>query len=342
MKNAAGVRKTDWCSDVSRRSACVSSTGLSGVHQHTVLHSVVSSFDGSVTYPDPPPGMRYTRDDPAERYLEELSVFASGVGQILENAKKPIMVADADLYGCQAALCSEAHGLVCRARETTLKISAVATLISARQQSLFIQLSRWDLSDPGLRNVLAEIVQVVGDARKDAQAIRASYLDLLSLVRYLSLCIRVTLDQHIIARMPEEGENSSKQQEEHQSPVETNLEFASRCVDQLIAMLEECSDFWLHVHQSELFLKAIEKDTQKIQKRFEAKDGLSHTPELIVQLAKRMDDFWADCNSLGPQEAGPVGSGYSDVEQLLLQGRCEAHIIANQNNRSGCSQYRFH
>jgi len=305
----------DWYSDTGGFSACVSSTGLSRTQQY-VDHSVVSSYDGSGMYPEAP-RLGYMRDNPAERYLTELSQFANSVYLILDRAGDPIASADSGLYSAHKALRSETDGLVANAQPVISKISAAAADIQAKQRTLLIWLSRGDHLDLGFSNTLAEVVELVGDARKDAQAIRASYLDLLSLVRYMSLCIQVTQDQYIIARLSDEGEGQPEgNQQEQELPLVSNLDFAMGCMDQLCSMMEDCSDFWLHVHQEELFLKAIQKDTQKVLKNYVAKDGLPIS-ELTAQLFKRMDDFQADRHRVGTQASAAQPSGHSQQHSQL-------------------------
>lgn len=271
-----GDSSRDWCSQVNgARSIGVSSTGLSRSNL-AANQSVVSSASGSY---------QGVGEYHAKNYLKDLKAFNESFNEPLAIAKQCIRQVDPDLYENLQLTELQANDLIVSAQTVTWKLSGMAcNSLEVLPTLLWIARGSGVEKDIG---TVSEVQNSVTLMRKETQVVRTSYIDLLNQVRYLGQCTQITLDHLIIAHMPAPVEDESGSletkpplQKDEQS-FEKFLSLALVQLDAVCMTLEECSDFWLMLHNAELQLRKLEK---------EASNFTSHA-ELDLLGAKKLQSF---------------------------------------------------
>eukprot|EP00435_Cladocopium_sp_Y103_P054210 s582_g17.t1 len=199
----------------------------------------------------------------AQHAFQDLRNFCTAFNKPLIAAKECISEADEDLLGSAGLLEAEAGDMMAKAQEVTLKLSLMSRDCLDLLQHFCVLNGAEDA-----KNALREAHQIISSVRKDAQAVRTRYIDLLEQVKYLDSCTAVTVDQVIISHHPDPVEDDdglethvpATRPSPRQARTEDLLRTARAHFDVLCATLEECSDFWLMLHEAELRIKKLEKE----------------------------------------------------------------------------------
>lgn len=194
----------------------------------------------------------------------DLRNFCSAFNKPLLAAKECISEADdEDLLGAAGLLEAEAGDMMSKAQAVTLKLSLMSRDCLDLLQHFCVLNGAEDA-----QNALREAHQIISSVRKDAQAVRTRYIDLLEQVKYLDSCTAATLDQVVISHHPDPVEEDdgletrvpTTRPSPRQARTENLLRTAREHLDILCTTLEECSDFWLMLHEAELRIKKLEKE----------------------------------------------------------------------------------
>lgn len=262
MKSCSKSQDTrDWCSQINGAlSIGVSSTGLST--GGSVAPSFSAASDETNSY--------YGRGDgdyQVKNYLKDLEAFKNSFHEPLSIAKECVSQVDDDLMTTFKLTELQAGELIVSAQMVTWKLSATACR-SLELLPTLMWAARGHTEETDFMTPVSEVQSSIAAVRKDAQAIRTNYIDLLNQVKHLGQCTQVTLDQVVIAGLPEPVEDAggnleivsgSDQPSSSQVRMEKCLELALLNLDATCETLEECSDFWLMLHSAELELRKIEK-----------------------------------------------------------------------------------
>ena len=264
--NASGGRSPrDWGSQF-QGSAVVSSTGLSSNRQVSgsrVSSSSCSSGQGGIPFYQP-------KDS-----TKDLKVFSDAITGHLQIVLSCLAQADQDLLSCAGHTENQVLELVWSAQMVSCKLATTACNALEKLPTLL-----WAARGHGsteLSDCIVELNGKLGTLRKETQAIRSDYIDLLTQVQYMGHCTQVTVDQAVMRVLPEPSEKEdgslecqippnlgSEPQDEEKRESQKYLELTLLHLDYMSQILEECSDFWLMLHQAELQLRKLEKDSQKI------------------------------------------------------------------------------
>lgn len=269
----------DWCGDSQvnggARSVGVSSTGLSRSNL-AANQSVVSSASGSY---------QGVQDHHSKNYLKDLKNFSELFNEPLVIAKQCIREVDLDLYELLQQTELQANDLMVAAQAVTWKLSAMACNSLEVLPTLL-----WIARGSGEAHELSAVLEVhnsVTAMRKETQVVRTSYIDLLNQVRYLGQCTQITMDQMMIEEMPAPVEDESgsletkRVQQQDERSFEKLLRLALMHLDAVCVTLEECSDFWLMLHNAELQLRKLEKEASSLD------NGL----QKLQSFCERLRDF---------------------------------------------------
>lgn len=277
----------DWCSQVNGScSIAVSSTGLSRSNLAVNNPSVVSSASGS--YQD-------VGEYHAKNYLKDLQAFSKAFNDPLSVARECLNQVDKDLSGAMQLTESQAADLIMAAQTVTWKLSATACN-SLEVLPTLLWLAKGHGDDKELGPML-EVYKGVATVRKEAQAVRTNYIELLNQVRYLGQCIQVTMDHLVIDQMPAPVEDHSGSLEtplvadvaDSTSTFWQILNLALVQLDAVCVTLEECSDFWLMLHNAELQLRKLEKEAEIFTKK--EKDMQFQGLQKLQSFCQRLRDF---------------------------------------------------
>lgn len=273
----------DWCADSQvngARSSGVSSTGLSRSNL-AANPSVVSSASGSY---------QGVGDYHAKNYLKDLKAFNESFNEPLAIAKQCMRQVDLDLYEFLQQTELQANDLIVAAQTVTWKLSAMACNSLEVLPTLL-----WIVRGSGEANDLSAVSEVHNSVtliRKETQVVRTNYIDLLNQVRYLGQCTEICLDQMIMAEMPapvedETGLETKLVEKPVEKPFEKYLRLALVQLDAVCVSLEECSDFWLMLHNAELHLRKLEKEASSFAQLGEGAQGTAK----LRSFCERLRDF---------------------------------------------------
>lgn len=236
----------------------VSSTGLSGLFgQPSNTPSRAGTSDSGFSNFS-------TAEFRAQHAFQDLRNFCSAFNKPLLAAKECISEADdEDLLGAAGLLEAEAGDMMSKAQAVTLKLSLMSRDCLDLLQHFCVLNGAEDA-----QNALREAHQIISSVRKDAQAVRTRYIDLLEQVKYLDSCTAATVDQVVISHHPDPVEEDdgletrvpTTRPSPRQARTENLLRTAREHLDILCTTLEECSDFWLMLHEAELRIKKLEKE----------------------------------------------------------------------------------
>lgn len=189
--------------------------------------------------------------------------------------------------------------------EEAVSMVNAATDISARIYKAAHEFWDWipDLctlrGDEESQELVVEVHEHLKILRQDAQAIRAVYINLLDKVGYIGQCTEVRIDEscmssfkaleqdadgNYIDQLPELAAPSQSQE-----LLENSLRMALVHLDRACSVLEDCPEFWLMLHKSEIALMKLEKKASKIvELRFVAHGSRA---ELMQLLASSLRNF---------------------------------------------------
>jgi len=94
-----------------------------------------------------------------------------------------------------------------------------------------------------------EIFSELGRIRKRASKLRAEYLQVLERIRYVAKCVEAVWGNSLDMVAPAEESN--------------NLEIGLNCLNDAADGMEDCSDFWIMLHNTELQLPEIREGRRK-------------------------------------------------------------------------------
>ena len=264
MNASGGTSPRDWGSQF-QGSAVVSSTGLSFNRQ--VSGSQVSSGSNSSVQG----GIQFYQPKDSTK---DLKVFSDAITGHLQIVLSCLSEADQDLLSCAVQTENQFVSLVCSAQTVACKLAATACNALEKLPTLL-----WAARGHGsteLSDCLVGLSGHLGTLRKETQGIRSDYIDLLTQVQYMGHCTQVTVDQTVMSLLPEPSEKEDGSMEcqippslalalqEANEESQKYLELTLLHLDYMSQILEECSDFWLMLHQAELQLRKLEKDSQRI------------------------------------------------------------------------------
>lgn len=262
----------------------------------------------------------------AQHAFQDLRNFCMAFNKPLAAAKECISEADEDVLGAAGLLEAEAGDMMAKAQEVTLKLSLMSRDCLDLLQHFCVLNGAEDA-----KNALREAHQIISSVRKDAQAVRTRYIDLLEQVKYLDSCTAVTVDQVVISHHPEPVEEDdglethvpTTRPSPRQARTENLLRTAREHFDILCTTLEECSDFWLMLHEAELRIKKLEKEALNLcQEDFQLSSiGGSKRLEVFREAlrcycqehcASGRSDFGAEASdTCSAREGGLHGRSYS-------------------------------
>ncbi|CAK9114078.1 LMBR1 domain-containing protein 2 [Durusdinium trenchii] len=296
----------EWCPQISGASSigvssiCVSSTGGTGLSRSLFaanLSSRASSDSGSWH------SRSISMADFQQRhYLEDLKSFAASftlpimlvkecVGQVDDDLLQTVLRLDAQAQG----LVAFAEGIVQNFTTSCFKVlDSVASLSTANGIDM---------------DLLKEVNHLIAELFNKTLGARTRYIELLSQVRYLGECTQLTLDQIIMAQLPEaEGEiGESPMPDDLKS--EHCLDVALRQLQKVCCMMEDCPHFWLTLHGAELQLRKIHKEAQLL---------CSQPPRMDNLGGARLNAFCEKIQILCEEHCGMDEANLSSVEGSLV------------------------
>ena len=246
-------------------SAVVSSAGLSG-QRCTGGGSLVSSSSYS-SFKESDPSFSFQ----ATRSARDLKVFSDKMAGHLQVVTTCLAQTDNDLKG--AALATETLFVELVNSAQTVAGSLAMTAVSALEK---LPTLLWAARSQGreLQACVGELHVSMAGLHKQMQAVRRDYIDLLEQVQYVGQCSQVTLDQIAMSSLPEpvEDEHGSLECQVRsgfdlttvQRESQQYLELALMQLDSMCNILEDCCDFWLTLHQAELQVKKLEKESKAL------------------------------------------------------------------------------
>ena len=252
----------DWGSEVHGRSALVSSVGepsRQGAHD-SVVSSSAASFGTLKTY------------QPKDS-MKDLKVFADSFADHLRVVMKHLLKTDEDLSAAVVVTHRRLVDLVGSAQTVLWKLSRTACSTFEKLPSL-LWASRCAGKENELDDSISEIHSSMAALRKETQAIRNDYIDLLKQVQYVGHCTQVTMDHAVISSLPEPDEDehgilecppASPEFNEAQRKSQKSLQLTLAHLEGICEMMEDCSDFWLMLHHAELQLRKLEKEASVIR-----------------------------------------------------------------------------
>ncbi|CAE7752010.1 unnamed protein product [Symbiodinium necroappetens] len=200
---------------------------------------------------------------------KDLKVFSDAITGHLQIVLSCLSEADQDLLSCAVQTENQFVSLVCSAQTVACKLAATACNALEKLPTLL-----WAARGHGSTELSDCIVGLrgnLGTLRKETQGIRSDYIDLLTQVQYMGHCTQVTVDQTVMSLLPEPSEKEDGSMEcqippslalalqEANEESQKYLELTLLHLDYMSQILEECSDFWLMLHQAELQLRKLEK-----------------------------------------------------------------------------------
>ncbi|CAE7229427.1 unnamed protein product [Symbiodinium sp. KB8] len=266
MHAAGGLSPRDWGSVLHGGSVVVSSTGINSVinTRHAAGGSMVSSSSCS-SYPtgalQTPELLDSTRD---------LIAFSDTITRHFHVVMSCLAQNDQDLRTGADMVHVLVVGLVGAAQVVASKLSTTAHSALDKLPTLLWAVRGHESADLG--PCMLELHESLASLRKEAQGVRTDYIDLLKQVQYLGHCTQVTMDLVIISSLPEPAQDEngilechadlSSQLTEAQTESKKYLELTLLHLDSMCQILEECSDFWLMLHNAELKLRKLEKESK--------------------------------------------------------------------------------
>ncbi|CAE7189115.1 unnamed protein product [Symbiodinium sp. CCMP2456] len=252
----------DCGSKVDGRSAVVSSVGEPSRQRanDSVVSSSAASFGTLKTY--------QPRDS-----MKDLKVFADSFAGHLRIVMSHLLQTDEDLSTAVVVTHSRLVDLVGSAQTVLWKLSSTACSTFEKLPSL-LWASRCGGKENELDDSISEIHSSMAVLRKETQAIRNDYIELLKQVQYVGHCTQVTMDQAVISSLPEPDEDehgilecppASPEFNEAQRKSQKSLQLTLAHLEGICQMMEDCSDFWLMLHHAELQLRKLEKEASVIR-----------------------------------------------------------------------------
>ena len=264
MEVSGRASPRDWGPQGQSESTVVSSAGLSA-HHCRAGGSLVSSGSCSSYQSDPSFSYQATRN------ARDLKVFSDALAGHLQVVITCLSQTDNDLKGAAITTGTLYVELVSSAQTAAGSLAMTAVCALEKLPTLL-----WASRGHGreLQACVGELHVSMSGLRKQMQTVRCDYIDLLHQIKYLGQCTQVTLDQMAISTMPEpvEDEHGSLECQVRsgiemttvQKESQKYLELALMQVDSMCNILEVCSDFWLTLHQAELQVKKLEKESNAL------------------------------------------------------------------------------
>ncbi|CAE7024158.1 mettl14 [Symbiodinium natans] len=240
-------------------SVAVSSTGL--VDHALASRSIVSASSCS-SYQGGP--VLYQPDGSST----DLRMFSDAVAGKLQLVEASLSQTDHDLLAAATVSQIFFAELVDSAQRVAGNLSMTATQALEKLPALL-----WARSaDAQLVACVVELHDSIALLFEGAKSVRADYIDFLKYMQYLGQCVQITVDQLVMSSLPEPVEDEGGSLE-CQAPLELSdtdkelqklLELALMHLDGICRVLEECSDFWLMLHEAELQLRKLEKESTSL------------------------------------------------------------------------------
>ena len=262
MRATAGGSPRDWGSrsQVHDGSVIVSSVGVSPAYFQTT-GSVVSASSCS-SYQAARPLYQPSATD--------LKVFSEAFVGHLQVVTTCFSQTDRDLLGAAGITQNFVVELIGSAQMVAGKLATTASDALDKLPTLL-----WAARGHGnaeLHECTVELHGSIATMRKEAQSVRADYIDLLKYAQYLGQCTQLTVDQLVMSSLPEPVEDESGSLEcqsqfgleltDAQKDSQRYLELTLVHLDSMCQVLEDCSDFWLMLHEAELQLRKLEKESK--------------------------------------------------------------------------------
>lgn len=229
-----------------------------------------------------------------QQYYKDLQNFSNCLCEPLLQGQTCMREVDESLVDGLEQILEEAVRMVNEAGEVTARIYKAAHqfwdwiphLCSLRGEEESHQL-------------VVEVHELLKVLRQDSQAIRVVYINLLDKVGYIGQCTEVRIDESCMSSLKAPEQDADGNYIDHlpelappsqtQQLLENSLRMALVHLDRACSVLEDCPEFWLMLHKSEIALMKLEKKASKIvELRFVTYGSRA---ELIQLLASSLRSF---------------------------------------------------
>lgn len=221
-------------------------------------------------------------------HFRDLDTFNSLLEQHLASVRERVSKLDLDLQKAIGEAASRANDLAAQAEAVVMMLSA--TTRRTRMKVLPTLNSAVENSDlKSMSDLLDDADQALATLKQLTRSTRREYLELLKYFNYLTQSIEASLDWVIIQGL-EVTESSADDQSFSQSAED--LEFTLEQLKETCSFLENCPDFWLKLHETELTLEKVGHETKQIRKRVGKGLGLASTvPSGCLELLNNLRLF---------------------------------------------------
>jgi len=266
-------------------SVMVSSTGWLSKNGDTFAGR--SSIDSSHTSAS---ALSWT-GDLHQHSFQELQCFNHAFSEPLMLAQDCMRQADEALVEGVEHVMNEATAMM------NLTLHVTAHIFEAAQELLDqIPKIMEQNADADAGKAIGIVHSILTQCRKEAQHVRADYIKLLDKVAYVGQCTEVRIDQNVMSQMdaPEQDIDGNfidtclvLKLDEKLQQEENGLRFALVHLDTACKVLEECPEFWLMLHKTELQLSKLERKASTFTSSMRPISSPGPTMEILVMELQR-------------------------------------------------------